>query len=65
MNLEQFTAAHSGSAITLEEFADLVIEDLDEGDGAEGDTLISEAVNFLENIKTLQGAMIEAGIELG
>jgi hypothetical protein len=65
MNLDQFREAHTASPISLEDFAQLVLDDLDEGDGAEGDTLISEAVGFLEAKKLLEGAMTEADVELG
>lgn len=65
MNLDQFRDAHSGSPISLADFAQLVIDELDEGDGAEGDTLISDSILLLEAIKRLEGSMLEADVELG
>jgi hypothetical protein len=65
MNLNQFREAHSNSPISIEDFAQVVIDELDEGDGAEGDTLISEAIGFLEAKVKFESAMIEADVELG
>jgi hypothetical protein len=65
VNLTEFRKEHGHAPIQLEEFAHLIIAELDEGDGAEADELINTALRFVEAKAVFEGAMIEGDLELG